>query len=42
MSGKVDVTPEQFAKLIDSICGEIQLKDFMQVFKGEKKCQSKK
>ena len=35
------ITAEQFAKLIDSICGEIQLKEFMQVFKGEKKCRSK-
>ena len=42
MSKNVDVTPEQFAKLIDSICGEIQLQEFMHIFKGEKKCQSKK
>ena len=39
---KIDISAEQFARLIDSICGEMQFKEFMRIFRGEKKCQSKK
>ena len=30
---KLNVSDVQFAKLIDSVCSEIQLKNFMQIFR---------